>query len=135
MTSKLDDGQEESLEEAIAALQPFYDPGDDGDAVRIALNAIAGLLGERSDIPVPADDGLNAVLQKLTADVELRAFVRQLYKAAGRGAYGDGLSKKDANKINDIVQDVIDPLVELVRQRRRKRRQSARVGPTRRGKI
>lgn len=131
MTTMSTADQQEALDEAMSALQPFYDPGDDGDGVRIALNAIAGLLGERFDIAVPENDGLNHVLRSLKADQSLRATVRKLYKVAAGGAYGEGLSKKDASKVNDLVQDVVGPLFELVQQPVPKKRTLKRLSSKR----
>jgi hypothetical protein len=127
MTAKLTAEQRAALDDALSALQPFYDPGDDGDGVRLALNAIAGILGGKADIEVEGDDGLNGVLEALDADSELREAIDQLYKIAGGGAYGDGLTGKDANKINDLIQDIEEPLVALINKTRPKSKPRAKV--------
>lgn len=116
MSTKLTQEQQDALDEAFEALQPFYDPGDDGDSVRLALNAIAGILGEKARVKVDADDGLKGVLSALSADEELRDAVEQLYETAGEGAYGDGLSKKGADKINDLVQEIEEPLMAVIKR-------------------
>src|SRR5689334_18924850 len=122
MSTKLTQEQQAALDEAFEALQPFYDPGDDGDGVRLALNAIAGILGEKTQIKVDEDDGLKGVLSVVSADQELRDAVDQLYETAGGGAYGDGLSKKAADKINDLVQEIEEPLMALIKKARPKSR-------------
>jgi hypothetical protein len=122
VTVKLTEEETAALDEAFGALQPFYESGDDGDGVRLALNAIAGILGDRAEIEVEEDDGLNGVLETLEADQELRDAVEELYDTAGEGAYGDGLSKKGADKINDLVRDIEEPLVALIKKARPKHR-------------
>jgi hypothetical protein len=125
MKYKLTTEQQAALDDARGALQPFYDPGDDGDAVRVALNAIAGILGERIEIEVAKDDSLNGVLDILDADGELRDAIAELYETAKKGAYGEGLTKKDADRINDLVEEIEGPLAVILRKARPKT--SARV--------
>lgn len=125
MKYKLTTEQKAALDDALGALQPFYDPGDDGDAVRVALNAIAGVLGERIEIEVAKDDSLNGVLDILDAEGELREAIVELYEIAKKGAYGEGLTKKGADRINDLVEEIEGPLTVIIRNGRPKT--SARI--------
>jgi hypothetical protein len=127
VSAKLTNEQSAALDDAFSALQPFYDPGDDGDGVRLALNAIAGILGSKADIEVESDDGLNGVLEALEPGSELRETIDKLYKVAGEGSYGDGLTAKGANQINDLVQDIEGPLVALITRARPKNKPRAKA--------
>lgn len=108
-----------AIEDAQAALQPFYTPEDDGYPIRLALNALAGVLGSKAGIDVEAENGLSALLDKLNAPGKLKAGIDELYKNAAGGEYGAGLSKRQADAINDLVQTVVDPLVEYITTYRR----------------
>lgn len=112
------------IDDAVAALQPFYEPGDDGYPVKLALNALAGVLTEKADLDVKAEDGLIDLLEWLKAPAEIRTSVEELYKNAAGGEYGLGLSKRQARAINDLVQEVVDELVDYIQNfvpRRRSR--------------
>jgi hypothetical protein len=102
------------LDDAVAALQPFYDAGDDGYPVTLALDALAGILGETADLDVEAERGLVPLLETLSAPEDLRDDVQKLYENAEGGEYGMGLSQKQAKMVNDLVQEIVDPLVELL---------------------
>lgn len=135
MSTRLTSEQQEALDEAFAALQPSYDAGDDGDAVRLALNAIAGILGERSGLEVGDDDALVDVLAAMDADEELQAAVAALYETATEGAYGEGLTEKGAEKVNGLVSDIEEPIVALIKKRPSRARAGSKVTPrTRRTK-
>src|SRR5690349_1369182 len=109
----------EALNKAEESLQPYYDPGDDGYPVALALDAIAAVLAEKAGIEVPAEDGLIEVLVQLGAGAELqagikdlqieiedlRAGIEELYAAARGAEYGGGLTKKGARTVNNHVQD------------------------------
>jgi hypothetical protein len=121
----------DSIDDAVAALQPFYHPEDDGYSISLALDALAGVLGTKAGIDIEAENGLSIILEKLSAPAELLAGVEKLYENAVGGEYGSGLSKKQAHAINDLVQEVVDPLVEFITTYRRPRRSrsSARKKP------
>jgi hypothetical protein len=131
MTAKMRHTDRTTIDDAVAALQPFYDPGDDGYSISLALNALAGVLGTRADVEIAAENGLSVILEKLSAPVDVQVNVEKLYKTAAGGEYGSGLSKKQAQSINDLVQEVVDPLVEFITTYRRPRpnRPSARKKP------
>lgn len=118
MTSSAD----KELREAEEALQPYYDPGDDGYPVTLALDTIAAVLGKKAGIEVPAEDGLIEVLAKLNAPAELRSGIEELYAAARGAEYGDGLTKKGARTVNNHVQDYAPDAIELARTYRRPRK-------------
>lgn len=120
-----------AIDGAVAALQPFYDSEDDGYPISLALDALAGVLGTKADVDIEAENGLSVILEKLSAPADLQANVEKLYKTAAGGEYGSGLSKKQAQAINDLVQEVVDPLVEFITTYRRPRpsRPSARKRP------
>lgn len=120
-----------AIDDAVAALQPFYDPEDDGYPISLALDALAGVLGTKAGVNVAAENGLSAILERLSAPAELQSDVEKLYENAAPGEYGSGLSKKQAQAINDLVQEVVDPLVEFITTYRRPRRSrsSARKAP------
>lgn len=115
MTSDDLDEYEEEFEEAERVLTPWYDEADNGDVVITALDALAGILCDRADIRPSSDKELLKALQKVKAPKDLRLGVKKLYDAAKRGSYGEGLSKKDARTINDVVQDLVEPLIEFIR--------------------
>jgi len=102
------------IDDAVAALQPFYDPGDDGYPVTLALDALAGILGEVADVDVEAERGLISLLETLSAPEDLREEVEKLYENAKGGEYGMGLTRKQANVVNNLVQEVVDPLVDFI---------------------
>jgi hypothetical protein len=120
MTHKLTSEQQTALDEAFGTLQLVYNPGDDGDAVRLALNAIAGILGGWMEIKVAKDDSLKGVLDTLDAEDELQVAIAELYEIAQRGAYGEGLTKKSASRINDLLREVDEPLSAFIRKARSK---------------
>jgi hypothetical protein len=104
------DRLEQQIETAADALSPFYEEGDDGDAIRMSLDSIASVCGF---------GGIN----ELTAgmDEELRSDVKKLYELAKAGEYGTGLTEEDAQEINDIVEGVADRLKGYARNVRSKR--------------
>jgi len=110
-----------TIDGAVAALQPFYDPEDDGYPISLALNALAGILGTKAGMEVEAENGLSVILEKLSAPAELQSDIEKLYENAAGGEYGLGLSKKQSETINDLVQEVVDPLVEFITTYRRPR--------------
>lgn len=92
--------RQQALETALNALSSFYEEGDDGDAVRMALDAIGsalGFSGERSLLDANLEKGLKR-------DIE------RLYELAEAGEYGAGLTRDDANGINAIVDEVSERL-------------------------
>ncbi len=92
--------KQHALDAALNALSSFYEEGDDGDAVRMALDAIGsrlGLTGERPLLDADLDDGLKEA-------------VKQLYDLAKEGEYGTGLTRAGATSINAIVDDVGEKL-------------------------
>jgi hypothetical protein len=125
-----------ALNEAQESLQPFYDPGDDGYPVTLALDAIAAVLGKKAGIEVPEEDGLLEVLAQIVARAELQAGIRdlpfeikdlragieELYAAARGAEYGGGLTKKGARTVNNHVQDYAEAALELARTYRRPRK-------------
>jgi hypothetical protein len=104
----------DALLDALAALQPFYKPGDDGYPIELALNAVAGVLGDKAEVVVDGKSGLTQVLEALDAPSQLQKDVKKLYLNAKGGEYGAGLSKKQARTVNDLVQSLYDELVEYV---------------------
>lgn len=113
---------EKKLDEAEEALQPYYDPGDDGDLVTLALDMIAAVLGKKAGIEVPGEDGLLEVLAQLKAPADLQSGIEELYAAARGAEYGGGLTKKGARIVNNHVQDYAPDAIELARTYRRPRR-------------
>ena len=119
--------RDNTLLDAVAALQPFYDPGDDGYGVELALDAVAGILGEKAGVDVETERGLIQLLVDLGAPKQLQKDVEKLYDHAQGGEYGMGLTKKQAQVVNDLVEHLHDELVEYVssfgsRPRRRGRK-------------
>lgn len=100
------------LADAFDVFIPFYEEGDDGDSIRLALEAIAGWLGDMIDEEEFED--LTELLEDLSAPQSLRDMVDHLYEVAENGSYGEGLSAKDAEAINDLVQDIYGPLEEFL---------------------
>jgi hypothetical protein len=131
MTAKMRHADRAAIDDAVAALQPFYVSGDDGYPISLALDALAGVLGTKADVEVAIENALSVILEKLGALADVQAKVEKLYKTAAGGEYGSGLSKKQAQTINDLVQEVVDPLVEFITAYRRSRpnRPSARKNP------
>src|SRR5262249_33165144 len=67
-----------AVEEAFEALQPFYGPGDDGDGIRLALDAIASVLSDATKHELEGDEQLATLLEELKAADELVAMVEAL---------------------------------------------------------
>jgi hypothetical protein len=103
------------IEDAASALRPFYEAGDDGYPVSLALDALAKALADKADVDLKSKDALVHVLGALKAPSELRTGVEKLYKHAAGGEYGLGLSKKQANAINALAEELVDPLVEYIK--------------------
>jgi len=116
-----------AVDEAFEALQPFYDSGDDGDGVRLALDAIASVLADATRREVEEDESLTTLLGELNAPEDLIQMVDDLYEAAEGGSYGEGMSMEDAKKVNDLVQDIHEPLREILRNADRARRKRANL--------
>lgn len=129
MKTTMRSDEKTAIKDAVAALQPFYDPGDDGYPVTLALDALAGVLGNKAGVDVEEEKGLAVLLAKLDAPDDLTSGVEKLYGNTAGGEYGAGLSKKQARTINDLVQEVVDPLVELITSYRRSRRPATRKKP------
>jgi hypothetical protein len=110
-----------ALDVAVAALQPFYEAGEDGYPVSLALDALAGILGTNAGVTVEAENGLTSLLEALNAPGDLRADVKKLYENAAGGEYGMGLSKKQAKVVNDLVEGLVEPLVEFITGYRRRK--------------
>lgn len=104
---------EQLLDDALGALQPFYDPGDDGSPIRLSLDAIGGLLAQHAG--VLAED-LAEALRALGADSGLVATITQLHEVAKGGEYGAGLRENEIDEVNGAIEEVHDPLRELVLQ-------------------
>lgn len=100
----------DAVEEAFGALQPFYDPEDDGDGVRLSLDAIASVLADATGRDLEGDEPLSSLLEELKAPSDLQEMIDELYEAAEGGSYGEGMSKEQAEKVNSLVQDIYDPL-------------------------
>jgi hypothetical protein len=115
--------REEELEEAFESLKPFYDEGDDGDAIRMSLNAIAAVIADKARLVIQEEGTLIEVLEMLKADEDLRATIEELYELAQGGGYGDGLSEDAADEINGLLQpeDFEEPLREYIEHVRPKR--------------
>lgn len=108
-----------AVEEAFEALQPFYGPGDDGDGIRLALDAIAGVLSAATKRELEADEPLTTLLEEFKAAKDLIEMVENLYATAEGGSYGDGMSREEAKKVNDLVQDIEEPLREFLEKKKR----------------
>jgi len=122
----------EALEDAFGALQPFYDPEDDGDGVRLSLDAIASLLADCTEREIEGDEPLSTLLVELDAPKKLLKMVDDLYEAAQGGSYGEGMSQEQANTVNDLVEAVYDPLHRFLKKVERgpRKRASVRKGTT-----
>jgi hypothetical protein len=134
MTSQRQSVDWSAVEEAFEALQPFYDPGDDGDGIRLALDAIAGVLSDATERELEGDESLATLLEELKATKDLIQMVEDLYTTAEGGSYGEGMSKEDANKVNDLVQDIEEPLREFLEKKKRTRRKRAAIPRRKRAK-
>lgn len=103
------------IEDAANALRPFYEAGDDGYPVSLALDALAKALADKADVDLEGKDALAHVLGVLKAPSALRTRVEKLYSNAAAGEYGLGLSKKQASAINALAEELVDPLVEYIK--------------------
>jgi hypothetical protein len=115
MTRKTSPLDWEAVDDAFGALQPFYDPGDDGDGVRLSLDAVASVLADSLERDLDGDEPLSSILDDLTAPQDLRKMIDDLYEAAKGGSYGDGMSKEQTKKVNDLVQDIYEPLHDFLK--------------------
>ncbi|MDP1920649.1 MAG: hypothetical protein Q8L14_30680 [Myxococcales bacterium] len=106
----------DAIDAALDALSPFYEEGDDGDAIRMALAALASECGFAD-----SDEFISSLAEDLGHDVN------KLSELAKGGEYGAGLTASGAKEINGIVQDVVESLREHVQNVRRK---SKRRPPT-----
>jgi hypothetical protein len=106
--------KDQALDAAHSALQPFYAEGDDGDAIRLALDAVVALYLARSGRR--ARDARGELLAGLSAPV--RRDVERLYELAEDAAYGSGLSRSSAREVNDLLQETGERLVDFVRAAR-----------------
>jgi len=103
------------IEDAASALRPFYEPGDDGYPVTLALDTLAEALADKVDVDPKERDTLAHVLGVLKAPVALRTGVEKLYRYASGGEYGLGLSKQQARAINALAEELVDLLVEYIK--------------------
>jgi hypothetical protein len=102
------------IEDAASALRPFYEPGDDGYPVSLALDALATALADKADLVLKGKHALVHVLGAMKAPSGLRVGVEKLYEHAAGGEYGLGLSKKQAREINALADELVEPLVEYI---------------------
>jgi hypothetical protein len=102
------------IEDAANALRPFYEPGDDGYPVGLALDALAKVLADKAGVDLEGKDALAHVLAVLKAPSEIRTGVEELYRYAAAGEYGLGLSKKQVRTINALAKALVDPLLEYI---------------------
>jgi hypothetical protein len=124
-------GPEVLLDRALGALQPFYSEGEDGSPVRLAFDAIAGLLAKNAG--TTENPNLVATLQKLKADRGLIVSVEKVYGAAQGSDYGTGLTGDQAREVNK-VEEIHDELRDFVLGRIRGKQKPAKKarGSTRR---
>ena len=106
---------EKALEDIQGALCGFYEEGDDADPVRVALDALAALAAGKSKLGGKVPD-LVQVLGRLQAGQEIVKIVEGLYELAEAGEYGSGLSKEQAEDLNEAVDERGGDLIGLIRR-------------------
>lgn len=119
----------ERVASAIEDLSPVYREGDDGDAVRFSLDAVAAIIAEARSESLDSHKPLVSLLADTPKPGPSHAdSVDRLYDLAQSGEYGDGLSDSDADEINDLVQDLYDYLYALGRRELRAAARRAKRG-------
>src|SRR5262245_60341071 len=98
-----------AVEEAFQALQPFYESGDDGDSVRLALDAIVSVLADAKNHEFEGDEPLLARLDALKVPSELTDMIENLYEVAEGGSYGEGMSGGAVDTVNKLVEHIEGP--------------------------